>query len=636
MRKTCLLTFLILLVFAGHSQNKSKTALKLDSLRTVIQNAPVDTTAYNTWIEIGTLYQTIAPDSALLFYENAIGIAKKNKNEFGKGEAIRLKGVTFYFYLRNAEKATACFQEAMGIAEQELKRGGDKRTVYNVKRLQAAVISMNGVMYKDKGDQQKAIELFNEALNINTGAGNIKGQINNYGNLGLTYYNMGQPEKALENHLEALTLSEQINSKINISTVAGNIGLVYRTLGDHHKALEYYGKALKTDEEQENKSGVARHLSNISAIYKEEGDPARALEYCFKALKIAEQLQDKKNMASIYGSIAIVYSMQSEYRMAEMYYKKALRTHEEIGDRLGISIQLGNIGIVYMQLGDSAKAKGNQEFANEKYKLALDHYGRAQKIDEEIHNANGIASNLGNIGSVYKSMGQYEKAVEYQLQALKIFEETGNKQAVSVTTGNIGNGYIALNKTALAQKYLQRSLDIGKEVGSANEIKYAHECFFNLYEKIKKPALALEHYKLFIQYRDSMFNEENTRASMQQEIKFGYEKKAAADSVKTSEEKKVINAQLKAEQTERYALYGGLLLVALFSVFMVNRFRVTHKQKKIIEEQKEEVEKQKEVVEEKQKEILDSIHYAKRIQSALMPNEKYIHRNIRELQGKKK
>ena len=33
--------------------------------------------------------------------------------------------------------------------------------------------------------------------------------------------------------------------------------------------------------------------------------------------------------------------------------------------------------------------------------------------------------------------------------------------------------------------------------------------------------------------------------------------------------------------------------------------------------------------EEKQKEVLDSIHYAKRIQQALLPNEKYINKYIK-------
>lgn len=43
---------------------------------------------------------------------------------------------------------------------------------------------------------------------------------------------------------------------------------------------------------------------------------------------------------------------------------------------------------------------------------------------------------------------------------------------------------------------------------------------------------------------------------------------------------------------------------------------------------------QKRLIEEKQKEILDSIHYAKRIQNALMPQEKYITRRLERLQNK--
>jgi hypothetical protein len=41
---------------------------------------------------------------------------------------------------------------------------------------------------------------------------------------------------------------------------------------------------------------------------------------------------------------------------------------------------------------------------------------------------------------------------------------------------------------------------------------------------------------------------------------------------------------------------------------------------------------QKLLVEEKQKEILDSIRYAKRIQTVLMPNEKYIVKKLESLQ----
>ncbi len=73
------------------------------------------------------------------------------------------------------------------------------------------------------------------------------------------------------------------------------------------------------------------------------------------------------------------------------------------------------------------------------------------------------------------------------------------------------------------------------------------------------------------------------------------------------------NFQLEKEQTQRYGLYGGVVLLLVFGAFMLNRVQVTRKQKRIIEHQKE-------IVEEKQKEIVDSINYAQRIQSAILPD----------------
>jgi hypothetical protein len=69
----------------------------------------------------------------------------------------------------------------------------------------------------------------------------------------------------------------------------------------------------------------------------------------------------------------------------------------------------------------------------------------------------------------------------------------------------------------------------------------------------------------------------------------------------------------------------------IFAGFMFNRFKVTQRQKGIIELQKTEVEKQKHLVEEKQKEILDSIYYAKRIQVAQIPTENRVEQVLSRL-----
>ncbi|MGZ4042737.1 MAG: hypothetical protein ACXVO9_06010, partial [Bacteroidia bacterium] len=63
-------------------------------------------------------------------------------------------------------------------------------------------------------------------------------------------------------------------------------------------------------------------------------------------------------------------------------------------------------------------------------------------------------------------------------------------------------------------------------------------------------------------------------------------------------------------------------------------FRLVRRQKKVIEMQKKIVEGQKLLTEIKQAEILDSIYYAKRIQTALLTNEKYIERVMKKLISK--
>ncbi len=133
-------------------------------------------------------------------------------------------------------------------------------------------------------------------------------------------------------------------------------------------------------------------------------------------------------------------------------------------------------------------------------------------------------------------------------------------------------------------------------------------------------------FNLHIEMSDSLTNLQARKTVLKSQLKYEYEKKAAADSVRVAEEKKVTQIQLKQDETQRYFLYGGLGLTIIFGLVMFNRFRVAQKQKDIINQQKTIVEHQKQFVDEKQKEIMDSIHYAKRIQQSLLPTEKYIER----------
>src|SRR5690606_26355811 len=103
------------------------------------------------------------------------------------------------------------------------------------------------------------------------------------------------------------------------------------------------------------------------------------------------------------------------------------------------------------------------------------------------------------------------------------------------------------------------------------------------------------------------------------EFKSGYEKQAAADSVAFAKESEIKQieiakqqAEIRARKNQQYGLFGGLILALVFAGFLFNRFKVTSRQKQIIEVQKTEVEI-------KSNEVTRSIEYASRLQKAILP-----------------
>jgi serine phosphatase RsbU (regulator of sigma subunit) len=122
-------------------------------------------------------------------------------------------------------------------------------------------------------------------------------------------------------------------------------------------------------------------------------------------------------------------------------------------------------------------------------------------------------------------------------------------------------------------------------------------------------------------------------------LNYEYEKKSLADSLENAEQRHLdqLIFESKEEKQKLFTLsailVGALLLVLLLITYKNFRKNKTINQQltlqnKIITDQNSEMEKknsaiqlQKEIIEEKNREIVDSIQYAKRIQEAILPNE---------------
>lgn len=379
-----------------------------------------------------------------------------------------------------------------------------------------------------------------------------KGITTSYNNMGIVYYNQGNYAEALNNHFAALKIFREIGYKKGIASCYNNIGNVYSNQGKYAEALKNYFASLKIYEEIEDKQrDITNAYTNIGIVYYMQGNYTEALKNYLTALEIREKIDNKQGIetANIYINIGNVYYMQGNYTEALKNYFVSLKIYEEIDYTQGISYVYNCIGIVYYNQGNYAEVLKNL--------LA------ALKIKEKIGDKYGIALTHNNIGGVYFGQGNYFEALKSYFASLKIREEIMDKEGMAICYNNIGEVYNQKKQAAEAKQWLQKGLGLACEIGSNNVISVAYKNLAAADSALGNYKEAYANYKQYIIYRDSLYNEENTKKLVQTQMQYDFDKKEAAtqaafektqDSIKLEQEKELALKQLKYEYEKKRAM----------------------------------------------------------------------------------
>lgn len=384
--------------------------------------------------------------------------------------------------------------------------------------------------------------------------------------------------------------------------------------GQVDSATTIFQQALQLSKKIGWKKGEASAYGTLATCKSIQSDYPKAIEYYYNALAIHEELNNLNGVAVMYAGLGVLYKNTGELDKALEFHNKALEIDLKRGDTARTSLHYGNIGVVYKHLQDFDKA--------------LEYYGKALEIDTKNNNIDGQSRHLGNIGVIHKNLENYEEAITYYFKALEISEQQNDLEGILIKSQNIGNLYILLGKYAKAEKYIQRALDLSKQLGSLNGLYSAYSKQTTLYEHMGKDKEALKSLRLAMAYKDSIFNEENKKEILRQEVNFEFEKKQAIEQAQHEKELAVAASEQKRQQLFLVFLAVVLLAVIIISFIIYKSLKNSNKQKQLIEQQKFEVEQQKIIVDNKNKEITDSIIYARRIQQAILPPKEVLSKNL--------
>lgn len=420
---------------------------------------------------------------------------------------------------------------------------------------------------------------------------------------------------------EALVLSSKLKWQEGEGRSAYLIGSSCYLRADYQNALAWYDKALKILEDTNDKALRARIISNIGIVYEEQGNYPKALENYYRGLALVEQLGDKKETATTVGNIGAAYWNLGENSKALENYHRALKLLEGTGDKEGMARNYSNIGLVQESEG--------------KFGDALASYEKALAETEGTSFLAVRSNALGNIGNVYRAQADTAKdhflkgklvktALQYSLEALKIKEQLENQLEIAIGNSNVADIYLTAGNTAEARKWFEKSLALSTEIGDLEGIKSDHYLLSELYTKENKFEEAFSHYKKFVAARDSLYNEENTKKQTKLEMQYEFNRKEL--QAKADQDRKDALALTEKKRQNIILLSVSCLGLLVFG-FALFAYRSYLQKKKA----NEDIQQQKTIIEEKQKEILDSIYYARRIQSSLMPHEKQVHKQLNRL-----
>ena len=362
------------------------------------------------------------------------------------------------------------------------------------------------------------------------------------------------------------------NNSIKLGDLNELLALVYYLKGNYAFSSNLHLKSIKLFEQ----AGDERRKANAMATLAYEGKKRNlksSLRMMSEAIQILKKLNAKSDLSSAIDNYGVLFEMSDELDSAMYYYKEALRLKTESKDSVGIPYSLNNIAGVY--------------FMKNNIPEGLNFINQSTEIRKRIHDYIGMSWNEFSLGELYMSLNDNIKAKEHFQKSYSL---------------SMKASYPDLNSRNL------KSISM-------------------ILAKQKKYDSAYFYFTQFFNIHDSLYNAQTQKQLLEMETLFETEKKSS-QIILLDKENKLQENELDSKRKSQILLLFILSLSLIAGAFIYKAYRQKIAASKIISQQKVKVEKQKELIEEKQKEIMDSINYAKRIQYALLADEKLLEGNL--------
>ena len=317
---------------------------KIDSLLKVLENTKVDTTRVTLLHRISKEY-LLTNSYKVIEYEKQ-GLILSKKIGYKKGQSICLHTLgQAYDNIGKFDTALVFYEKRLMLAKELKDSIGIAKTFNNM-----------GIIYLHYGETKKAIDLTEMANRIYASRDEKSLLAIGYSNIGNIYLGQAENAIALDYYLKACKLYQEDNNENGIGNPLLNICSIYTEMKQYEKAKQYALEANTKFVKTNNIRGIGIALQKLAVVYNEEGDFENAIKYLNKAKVIFDEMHDSYNQGLVNQALGAAFHELGENRKALDNLNMSLLIAKKIGDSQLISTLYGNLGDVYSENGDFQKA----------------------------------------------------------------------------------------------------------------------------------------------------------------------------------------------------------------------------------------------------------------------------------------
>jgi CheY-like chemotaxis protein len=342
---------------------------------------------------------------------------------------------------------------------------------------------------------------------------------------------------------------------------------------------------------------------NSNSLFSQEFDSSiqNQIDNLMSNIEKYKSEGNSTQQAESLNKLAYLYWENESFDKALTSFSQSLEINKSKNNQNGVKSLLYNIGIIYAD--------------KEEYSNALNNFNEGITIARQLNQKNGVYTGLMNKASVLKNLSENQDAINNINEALTYAQELNNQKLIRTCYGMLAENYEIIGDSENTMKYFEMFASIDKHIKKEQikeiEAKSNEQVRIAQNEKVITEQELSEKTNQLSETKQTL--KESEEKTKQQKLELDIKELAIKEK----------EAQLKNEKLIRYGVSVILIVILAFSILVFKQFKEKKEANKKLAEQRDLANQQK-------KDITDSIEYAKRIQTALLPPLNFIRRNLPE------